>query len=45
MTDGLGTGPILAVGLYLTAILVVGYTARRRRASDSLSEFLSLIHI
>ena len=39
MTDGLGTGPILAVGLYLTAILVVGYTARRRRASDSLSEF------
>ena len=39
MTGGLGTGPILAVGLYLTAILVVGYAARRRRASNSLSEF------
>ncbi len=39
MSAGLGTGPVLAVGLYLAAILVVGYAARRRRASDSLSDF------
>ena len=39
MTDGRGTGPVLAVGLYLAAILVVGYAARRHRASDSLSDF------
>ena len=37
--SGLGGGAVLAVGLYLVAILVVGYAARRRRADDSLAEF------
>ena len=39
MTGSLGGGAGVAVGLYLTAILVVGYTARRRQASNSLSDF------
>ena len=39
MTGALGSGAGLAIGLYLTAILAVGYTARRHRASESLSEF------
>ena len=37
--SGLGGGAVLAVGLYLVAILAVGYAARRRRADDSLAEF------
>ena len=39
MTGALGSGAGLAIGLYLTAILAVGYAARRHRASESLSEF------
>jgi Na+/proline symporter len=39
MTGALGGGAALAVGLYLVAILVVGYLARRRRAGESLAEF------
>ena len=37
--SGLGGGAGLAVGLYLAAILTVGYAARRRRSSESLAEF------
>ena len=39
MTESLGGGAILAVGLYLTAILGVGYAARRRRTGESLADF------
>ena len=39
MTDSLGGGAILAVTLYLTAILGVGYAARRRRTGESLADF------
>ena len=37
--SGLGGGAGLAVGLYLAAILAVGYAARRRRSGESLAEF------
>ena len=37
--NGLGGGAGLAVGLYLAAILGVGYAARRRRSGESLAEF------
>ena len=39
MTESLGGGAVLAVGLYLTAILGVGYAARRRRTGESLADF------
>ena len=39
MTGSLGSGAIVAVGLYLAAILAVGYAARRHRADESLAEF------
>ena len=39
MSGSLGGGAGLAVGLYLIAILAVGYAARRRRAGESLAEF------
>ncbi len=39
MTDSLGGGAVVAVGLYLTAILGVGYAARRRRTGESLADF------
>ncbi len=39
MTGSLGGGAVLAVGLYLTAILGVGYAARRRRTGESLADF------
>jgi len=35
----LGGGAVVAVGLYLTAILAVGYAARRLRTSESLADF------
>ena len=37
--SGLGGGAGFAVGLYLAAILAVGYAARRRRSGESLAEF------
>ena len=39
MTGSLGGGAVLAVGLYLAAILAVGYAARRQRREESLAEF------
>ena len=39
MRGSLGGGAVLAVGLYLAAILAVGYAARRRRVEESLAEF------
>jgi SSS family solute:Na+ symporter len=39
MSASLGGGAVAAVGLYLAAVLAVGYAARRRRTSESLSEF------
>ena len=39
MTESLGGGAVLAVGLYLAAVLGVGYAARRRRTGDSLADF------
>ena len=39
MTGSLGGGAVLAVGLYLAAILAVGYAARRQRGEESLAEF------
>ena len=39
MSESLGGGALLAVGLYLTAILGVGYAARRRRTGESLADF------
>ena len=39
MTGSLGSGDIIAVGLYLAAILAIGYAARRHRADESLAEF------
>ena len=39
MTGSLGSGAIIAVGLYLAAILAIGYAARRHRADESLAEF------
>ena len=39
MTGSLGGGAVLAVGLYLAAILAVGYAARRQRGKESLAEF------
>ena len=35
----LTSGASLAVGVYLAAILAVGYAARRRRQGESLAEF------
>ncbi len=35
----LGSGAGLAVGVYLAAILAVGYAARRQRRGESLAEF------
>jgi SSS family solute:Na+ symporter/sodium/pantothenate symporter len=39
MTGSLSGGAGVAVGLYLAAILAVGYAARRRRGDESLAEF------
>ena len=39
MTGSLAGGAGVAVGLYLAAILAVGYAARRRRQGESLAEF------
>ena len=39
MTGSLGGGAVLAVGLYLAAILAVRYAARRQRREESLAEF------
>ncbi len=39
MTGALGSGVVVAVGLYLAAILAVGYAARRRRPRESLADF------
>ena len=39
MSGSVGGGAAIAVGLYLAAILAVGYAARNRRTGESLSEF------
>ena len=39
MSASLGGGAVAAVGVYLLAVLGVGYAARQRRTSESLSEF------
>ena len=39
MTGSFGSDAVLAVVLYLAAILAVGYAARRKRSSEDLAEF------
>lgn len=39
MSGSTGGGAGIAVGLYLAAILAVGYTARKRRTGESLADF------
>ena len=39
MTGSLSRDAVIAVSLYLAAILGIGYTARRKRSVETLTEF------